>query len=428
MPNNTNTGSKKIYNSADLVDIAQKDYDAINEQDILNKYNQATAQQFVAQQDQNRIAENNFYNQMYNTQRTAMDTIRQANANAVSTGASRGVQAANELSALLGLQQESIASATEIANARRQTAQEETAAMLQNIVQASQDAAAQRQQALQSMIQAQSLRESELANASAAADRELTAVMEGGEAYNTYLDQNGKLGPDGEFAQGYTNESDRYIENQFDSKTIQVGVTWGAWDTAIKGNKRPAAELTEQYKQQLQETCVNVGIDEDTYQRWRSAQSDPSLPDTLQKWIDAKAGRYGHTMVSNSNYDVAVTESNSVFSEGKDALLAMNKYRKGGPGYSDTANTTIALTKSTQSILQKTLKEIKIGTTKHFTINNTDISDEDRTALTQYVAGKTKSEVIAEFNKILKDLGVDDASNRGSLASQIYNNYLKNDK
>ena len=160
---NTNTGNqqKKVYTTNDLVNLGQQAYDAVDEQAILDKYNQATAAQFAAQQDQNRVAENNFYNQMYNTQKTAMDTIRQSNANAVSTGASRGVQAANELSALLGLQQESIASATEIANARRQTAQEETAAMLQNIVQASQDAAAQRQQALQSMIQAQSLKATE---------------------------------------------------------------------------------------------------------------------------------------------------------------------------------------------------------------------------------------------------------------------------
>ena len=161
MPNNTNTGSKKTYTVNDIVNLNQQAYDAVDEQAILDKYNQATAAQFAAQQNQNMVAENNFYNQMYNTQRTAMDTIRQSNANAVSTGASRGMQAANELSALLGLQQESIASATELANARRQTAQEETAAMLQNIVQASQDAANQRQQAMQSMIQARSLQATE---------------------------------------------------------------------------------------------------------------------------------------------------------------------------------------------------------------------------------------------------------------------------
>lgn len=370
MPNNTNTGSKKIYNSADLVNMAQKDYDAINEQDILNKYNQATSAQFAAQQDQNRIAENNFYNQMYNTQRTAMDTIRQSNATAVSTGASRGVQAANELSALLGLQQESMASATEIANARRQTAQEETAAMLQNVVQASQDAAAQRQQALQSMIQAQSLRESELANTSAAADRQLTAVTEGGEAYNTYLEQEGKLGPDGGFArEGYTAESDQYIKNQFDPKTMQIGLTWGAWEEAGAGGAAGVTQLRTEYEQQLTNTCANVGIDEETYQSWRKAQLEKldknlvaelekaattgssiykaayaklykQYPPTLKEWIASQGTDYNHVMVYNQNYDTARSESIYVANRGVSTLLDINKYRKGKSNSTTNADKT----------------------------------------------------------------------------------------
>lgn len=130
---------------------------AVDEQAILDKYNAATAAAYAAQRDQNRLAENQFYNQMYNTQRTAMDTIRQSNAAAVSTGASRGVQAANELSALLGLQQESVAGATEIAQARQQTAQEETAAMLDNTLKAYQQAQTERANLIQSAIQADSI-------------------------------------------------------------------------------------------------------------------------------------------------------------------------------------------------------------------------------------------------------------------------------
>jgi len=130
---------------------------AVDEQAILDKYNAATAAAYAAQRDQNRLAENQFYNQMYNTQRTAMDTIRQSNAAAVSTGASRGVQAANELSALLGLQQESVAGATEIAQARQQTAQEETAAMLDNTLKAYQQAQTERANLIQSAIQTDSI-------------------------------------------------------------------------------------------------------------------------------------------------------------------------------------------------------------------------------------------------------------------------------
>ena len=129
----------------------------VDEQAITDKFNAATAAQFNVQREQNRQAENQFYNQMYNTQQTAMDTIRKSNAAAVSTGASRGVQAANELSAILGLEQESVAGATELAQANRQTAQEETAAVLENILKAYQQAAQERQNAVQQSIESASV-------------------------------------------------------------------------------------------------------------------------------------------------------------------------------------------------------------------------------------------------------------------------------
>ena len=131
--------------------------DQIDEQAILDKFNAATLAQFNVQREQNRQNENAFYNQMYNTQKTAMDTIRQSNAAAVSSGASRGVQAANELSALLGLEQESVASATELANANRQTAQEETAAVLENMLNAYKQAQQERSTLTQQGIEAASL-------------------------------------------------------------------------------------------------------------------------------------------------------------------------------------------------------------------------------------------------------------------------------
>lgn len=155
---------------ADTAPSVKKYYDfaqqQVDEQALLDKFNAATTAQFNLQREQNRQAENQFYNQMYNTQQTAMDTIRQSNAAAVSTGASRGVQAAQELSALLGLQQESVASATELANANRQTAQEETAAVLENVLNAYQQAEQQRQDLMSSAIQAESV-EVERANAQA---------------------------------------------------------------------------------------------------------------------------------------------------------------------------------------------------------------------------------------------------------------------
>jgi hypothetical protein len=186
---------------ADTISPAKKYYDqanqAIDEQAILDKYNAATAAQFNVQREQNRQAENKFYNQMYNTQKTAMDTIRQSNAAAVSSGASRGVQAANELSALLGLQQESVASATELAQTNRQTAQEETAAVLENVLKAYQQAQQERAQMVQHGIEAASV-ETETAAANATATRAnndaLQAAAETGTAnYLSELSNQGKV-------------------------------------------------------------------------------------------------------------------------------------------------------------------------------------------------------------------------------------------
>ena len=159
---------KKYY------DYAQEQVD---EQAILDKYNAATIAQFNAQREANRQAENQFYNQMYNTQKTAMDTIRQANAAAVASGASRGVQAAQELSSLLGLQEESVASATELAQANRQTAAEETAAVLENVLNAYQQATQERQQLVQQGIESASVDVQQEANKVAAAQAESERIQ-----------------------------------------------------------------------------------------------------------------------------------------------------------------------------------------------------------------------------------------------------------
>lgn len=187
---------------ADTISPAKKYYDqanqAIDEQAILDKYNAATAAQFNVQREQNRQAENKFYNQMYNAQKTAMDTIRQSNAAAVSSGASKGVQAANELSALLGLQQESVASATELAQTNRQTAQEETAAVLENVLKAYQQAQQERAQMVQHGIEAASVDVQSEANKVATQEFALaqqqalqSAATEGTAAYLTALSGQG---------------------------------------------------------------------------------------------------------------------------------------------------------------------------------------------------------------------------------------------
>ena len=57
---------------------------------------------------------NSYSNEMATQQKSLQDTIRRSQAQAVATGASRGLQAANELSSMLGLQEQAAQGATEL--------------------------------------------------------------------------------------------------------------------------------------------------------------------------------------------------------------------------------------------------------------------------------------------------------------------------
>ena len=255
------------------VDYAQQQVD---EQAILDKYNAATVAQYNLQREQNRAAENQFYNQMYNTQRTAMDTIRQSNAAAVASGASRGVQAANELSAILGLQQESVQGATEIAQANRQTAQEETAAVLENVLNAYNQATQERQQLVQQGIEAASVDAQESANQIAAQEAatnrmnaetnkqqteiqkneqrveemaKLTAAAENGA--DAYLAALSNLGYD--YATAPTMEGYSSLGTALSS--IQTSFAESDWDWSARGTVK-ADEIERQVKQ----ICSAYGI------------------------------------------------------------------------------------------------------------------------------------------------------------------------
>lgn len=117
----------------------------VDYQGILDRFNTATEAGLSRKRAQLAQTENKFYNQMYDTQRTALDTIRQSNARAVSTGASRGMQAANELSAILGLQEQSVETASQLAQASQDLAAEESEAVLNNVLKAYQQAKQEQQ-------------------------------------------------------------------------------------------------------------------------------------------------------------------------------------------------------------------------------------------------------------------------------------------
>lgn len=79
-----------------------------------------------------KTTENNFYNQMGGLQAASLDTLKKTQAAAVATGASKGMAAANELSAILGLQEQTAPIANDLGNQRNLLASEEAAAYSKN--------------------------------------------------------------------------------------------------------------------------------------------------------------------------------------------------------------------------------------------------------------------------------------------------------
>ena len=79
----------------------------------LNKQSLAAykQQQIESQKAQNQFAQNQQANQL-----SALDAIRRSNASAIANGANAGLSAANQLSAILGLQEETSDAATKLAN------------------------------------------------------------------------------------------------------------------------------------------------------------------------------------------------------------------------------------------------------------------------------------------------------------------------
>ena len=103
---------------------------------IRSKFDQATKAEYARKRKEYEQTEDQFYNRLFGTQSTALDTIRRANASAISSGAAKGMQAANELSAILGLQQESVDDSTKLAQERNLLMDKEAEAYTKNVVDA----------------------------------------------------------------------------------------------------------------------------------------------------------------------------------------------------------------------------------------------------------------------------------------------------
>ena len=103
---------------------------------IRSKFDKATRAEYARKRKEYEQTEDQFYNRLFGTQSTALDTIRRANASAISSGAAKGMQAANELSAILGLQQESVDDSTKLAQERNLLMDKEAEAYTKNAIDA----------------------------------------------------------------------------------------------------------------------------------------------------------------------------------------------------------------------------------------------------------------------------------------------------
>lgn len=362
--NNENTQAPSVKK---YVDYANQQVD---EQAILDKYNAATLAQFNIQREQNRQAENQFYNQMYNTQKTAMDTIRQSNAAAVSTGASRGVQAANELSSLLGLQSESIASATELAQANRQTAQEETAAVLENVLNAYQQAQQERANLLSSAIEAESVEVQREANQAQSA----SAAAELDRANADALQKASETGFDNYMAEVATqnkNYKDAYSLEGANSLNLALGsltatgegqANTGEYfttnDFVASGTNTAAIQKATQLQQHYQVISDTYGLDLANDKDFQELQN--TLLDVVNKksrWTDTGWGKFIDVLTLGLASDVERKATGADKRYSTEGMIATDAFGRAITNeYNDTRNELTKAAQMTYTLLNNYIK------------------------------------------------------------------------
>lgn len=118
-----------------------------------NMYDRATAAAQAVEERGIANAEAAWQRNLAGTQATALDTIRKNNASAIATGASKGMQAANELSAVLGLQDTAVEESTALAQQRLDLADAYAAEYAKNAVTAQETANANKQAMMNAAIQ-----------------------------------------------------------------------------------------------------------------------------------------------------------------------------------------------------------------------------------------------------------------------------------
>jgi hypothetical protein len=132
-PEYTNVITPRLRTAQELANIYGIDY---NKDNINAKFNNAVADAYKQRYADQTLSDNTYYNNLAALNDTAQSNARTANGAAIASGASKGMQAANQLAAMLGISQQSADGATELAQTRSKLAGERTAAQSQAAVDA----------------------------------------------------------------------------------------------------------------------------------------------------------------------------------------------------------------------------------------------------------------------------------------------------
>ena len=100
--------------------------------EIENILNNATNAAYVQEFNEQKVNEDNFYNELASTAATQYDQARQDRGAAIMSGASAGARAANELSNMLGVSQNSADAISQLAQQRKSIQDAKAAAIAQN--------------------------------------------------------------------------------------------------------------------------------------------------------------------------------------------------------------------------------------------------------------------------------------------------------
>ena len=100
--------------------------------EIENILNDATNAAYVQEFNEQKVNEDNFYNELASTAATQYDQARQDRGAAIMSGASAGARAANELSNMLGVSQNSADAISQLAQQRKSIQDAKAAAIAQN--------------------------------------------------------------------------------------------------------------------------------------------------------------------------------------------------------------------------------------------------------------------------------------------------------